>query len=270
MAHNNNPAGRLLALLRRGKKTDFLKMQAAQAWKVLLAIPQANDLELTHQLVGLAELPLLIKSRVEGIPNVNHELYLKKLPELARTLRGLGFGVQWGIFVKSFSESVLDSLAFCDDLLSRENPDKRVDTDQLGSLLKDVGSLVDDVVASDIDNTLKQYMLKHLHIVERAIQDYQLLGAGPLEQAVEATIGSVFLHKDVAVEVAKTPLGARLWNILGKLAIITTLVVGVPQLPEAVRKLLPTAEEVKDQTQRQESPEIIDAQNSETEDTAEN
>lgn len=267
MAHDNNPAGRLLKLLREGTRITPSTV-ASDAWATLLNVSPNDKSTFLRRLATVYELPALVRSSVEGVPNIDQEVYLARLPQIAKALQQHQTNAAWGSFVKSIKAETLESLRFCDELLSRECPDKRVDTDELGPLLEDVRSLLSEVIANDIDHTLKQYMLKHLHMVERAIEDYQLFGTGPLERAVEATIGSVFLNKDVAVEVAKTPLGAALWKLLGKLAIITSLVVGVPQLPETIRKLLPTPEEVKDEMHGQQAPEIVDVEQCEPEDKA--
>jgi len=149
----------------------------------------------------------------------------------------------WREHIDPIPEEALGSLETCSDALSRHYNEKSINETQLKELHTDVQGLLTDVIAAEIAPGLKEYMLKHLDMIERAIQDYQFLGAEPLATAFESAMGSVFISKKVATEAADTPLGKRFWDILAKLAMVVTITVGVPQLPGRVGQLLSKAQD---------------------------
>lgn len=242
MADYDDPAQRLLALLQEARKFDD-NPSAYEAWCRLFRIRPDDEAGFYHHLGRVYALPLLIRKKIEHIRDIRSEAYLYWIPMLSEALRGCRLEGNWNDFLKRISDAVLAGLEICSDTLRRNCPERTLSNDQLEVLLRDVRGLVDEVVASDIAETLKQYMLKHLDMVERAIQDHRLHGTEPLENAVAAVVGSVFLREGIQQEIANTDVGNRFWTLMGRVLMIVGITAGTAQITRDVLNLLPGEEE---------------------------
>ena len=121
MANLNNPAGRLMAIIAKGKKIPRATTSKL-AWGTLLEV-SSSDLALLLRQIGLVlDLPRQIRSGIGRIGEIDPTVYLRWIPKLEDALANIQFDTAWSDFMDGFDETITDGLAVCDDVLSRCNP----------------------------------------------------------------------------------------------------------------------------------------------------
>jgi len=233
----DNPAGRLLAILKRGREHRSTN-PAQVVWSQILGIEQADLPLLLHRLGRVYALPQKVQSEIRQIREIDHDVYLKSVSKVATAFKRLNLAAPWDSFIKHVDDVAIHGLEFCDERLSNIAPEQALREDQLTKLHDEVRLLIDEVVKAQIDDKLRAYMLKHLEMVELAIGDYDICGSEPLETSFTTVVGSVALDKETAQNVKDSAFGDRFWGCMGKLAVLLTVVVGATQLPSNIKQIL--------------------------------
>jgi len=237
MSNDNNPAGRLVSILRAAKAKGQDQNPARQVWADLLGVEQNNLPQLLVQLGHLIELPELIRKEISRHEDIDQAIFLKWLPKVQKSFSNINLTASFKNFMNPIDEAALDGLDFCSDLLSRRKPEKTLDQKELDSIYKDVSVLIDDILDSDTNQYLKQFMLEKLDDVIQAIRNYKIRGAKPIEKAVESTLGSIVTHKGIYEETKKSKNGSRFWKLLARVAIVVNIVAGSIQIGETAINL---------------------------------
>jgi len=233
----NNPAGRVLALLRKAKET--------QARTIADGFASVFEMDLTDNYGGLyRNLGLLndnlnsIKERLQQTGNQHFiASYEKALPHLQRIFAFQNSAQQWDGFKQtSIREQDLTTLEFCAAALSRDLPERTFSKDELAELTKKIDELWREVLASGLDKELKLTILECLDQIRQAIRDYKILGSKPIVSAVNNAVVCVINIGEVSPEHA--PLMARVREVVGFAADLVTLgAVLYPLLQDAAKML---------------------------------
>jgi hypothetical protein len=97
----NNPAGRLLEIVDRGKSYNG-GLPVIDVWSNILSTP-ASDYSLLIRRIGhVMALPSQIKSAMEGLEEYNPNIYLKWLPNVENAFKAVHFQMQWNQFISNF------------------------------------------------------------------------------------------------------------------------------------------------------------------------
>jgi hypothetical protein len=238
MGNLNNPAERLLRLLQAVKKRPK-NSKIGATWMELLGVPDNDKSLLLRRLGQVLELPATIRARFELLEEYDQKIYLKWLPAVETVFSILNLDATVENLTKHYDGETLYGLVVCSDILSRMRPEKVLDERQLKKLHDDIQSLMEEVLASDIDEALKRYMFEHLQTVDLAIQEYRISGSRPLQKAVEATLGSLAMHPEIYEKTRKTKEGGKFWNIMARVPVLLKLADRFTQIAEKVIKLLP-------------------------------
>lgn len=259
MENLNNPAGRLLVLLRAGRDKKKHNLPAVDVWSDLLNVPVDDKTRLLREIGRVFQIPALIRSRIEQIPTVDPIVYLKWLPKLEQAFIVSTLAGPWRGCIDYVDDVAIYGIEVCDELLSRHSREKTLPRDQLDNLLRDTESLVHEVADCSIDEDLRQYILKHLEIVDRAIRDYILHGAQPLQEAVEAAVGSLVLNQETYKRTSETEVGGKFWKVMGRALMLVGITAATIQIGKDVVKLLPEPDAEVEATSPN-SAEVIDAE----------
>lgn len=238
MSTGSNPAGRFLRLLEAGKKLQPAK-NAGEAWAELLGVPLDNKPLLFRRLARVIELPAIIRSRVERIPDINPAPYLLWLPDVEKAFTGMAFDKPRQRFIQSIERATLHGLAVCDEILSRHYPEREIDEGLVQKLRDECQLLFTEVLESDLAPEVRAYILKHLDLIDQALVDSVFQGAEPLEAAIRQTLGSVLFQKSIYKQTQQEPCGRRFWELMGKVAILVKVAEGAAKLIEMAAKALP-------------------------------
>jgi hypothetical protein len=145
--------------------------------------------------------------------------------------------------MKSIDEKTLYALRICDDLLAREKPEHTISERQMEKLQREVRGLFDAIRAAQLDDNVKQYMFRHLELIDRALQEWRFRGAEPLHQAVEGVVGSLVLHQEMYAKTNRAAAGKRFWQFLGRVAVVASVVGTSIQIGKEIKLCLPGPEE---------------------------
>ena len=241
MNQPNNPAGRLHAFLSEAMKITGGK-PGAHAMRSILGVKENDHSGLLRYLSFVWELPGEVERRIRRIEDLEHDTYLSWKPNVMGAFTNLNLQGPIQNFQNQIKPDDLARLEFCDERLSRKMPDNPVDEEALAGLLEDVSSLIGEVVDADIDHQLKEYVLRRLDAIERAIQAHKYAGTLPLREAVDAALGNIAFNREIARRVGENPTTSRLWKILGRAAICLSLITGPTQLESMVKGMLPPPE----------------------------
>ena len=232
----NNPAARLYAILRKAK--NLPNQNALKAWSEILSVAESNQAELIRRLGLLIALPSQIRAQIELIPEIDTDLYLKWIPEIDAGFSKFNLSASLTEFTNPISESSLNDLRYCSDVLSRKCPENTLDLSELESLKNDLLELIDRFLASSIEDHLKRLILEKLYSIHVAIQDYTLSGIMPLTNAVRNVVGTAITDQETIKGFNKTKLGADFWKMIHRVAMIVSILYGTAQLQSGISTLL--------------------------------
>lgn len=238
MVDNNNPAGRLYNLLKKVTKKDKGKIGYI-VWRDLL---NTNDNQiLFHNLEQIAGLPRVIKEQIKLRGN-NYETLLKSLTEIENAFSTLVYlNNPFEVFIGKIDKSMFLTLEVCSEILSSQCPQEHIDSGELSNLRDDIQKLITEILDSDIKESLKKFMVRHLRAIDSAIQDYMISGIEPLEREFEAIIGAAKLYfdPDICENMNNTKQGNKFWEIVGRIATFIGIASGTLKISESVIKFLP-------------------------------
>jgi len=185
-----DPTSRLVAILQEFVKQNPNHTLRA-AWASTLDVEDTDLGEILHR-VGLV-FQLIHETKeivLRAIRDTNKELHLKAFDRLERSFSKFNLEAASKDMIVGVNAS-LDGLRFSVDLLSHLDLTSAVDSELLASLQSDVESLIDDVVNSDLAESVKALLTNRLEALRQAILGIRLHGIEHVEEAVDALFGVV-------------------------------------------------------------------------------
>jgi len=238
----NNPAQRLYEIIKDGKQKPREKA-AEEVWAELLGVPKKDKSLLLRRVGYVMALPAAIRESVSAISNIDHEVYLKWLPQVEASFSVLNFQMQWTQFIDRFDGAVVYGLEICSDLLSRQNPEKTLPANTIADLHVHVEELLKEVEGTELPEDVKKYISEHLFNIKSALDEYILLGITPLEREFYATIGSIIINRNIYKQSQESQTGKKFWKLMSNLALMISIAVGTIQIGKDTISLLPTTDE---------------------------
>lgn len=242
---SNNPAGRLHAIIQRARElTDRERSQAAiESISSVLGVDLARNRAIAVRMfVDVLELPSLVEAAIRRQSDIKHSIYLAWVPDVRNVFKSNNFDEALTRYLGPFNPSAMSLLAVCDDILSRKHEEPLIEQSLAEKILKEARDLIVEVTKSDIPSSFREYILRHLHLVERAILESQCFGVSALERGLEASVGAAVMRRDISAEVAKTPMGQKMVAILGAFVLVCNAINGPLQIASSVQHLyLPEA-----------------------------
>lgn len=208
MKNDGNPAKRLYNIVSKVnpsyqtfKNNGRVNPNNWQVWADVFEINIQGDFTLEKQLKIVERLNQSrnLVNEVEQIllknNEIDHEKYLKpftKLKELFPAPVRLSDS-----FTLTIDGVDLTILEFCIDAVAKIYREKTVDEEELKELLNQIRDLYEEIVDSEIDDTLKRILLDILKVMEDAIHEYRIRGIERLHEAVEHFIGIYIVNKEI-------------------------------------------------------------------------
>lgn len=257
----NNPAGRLLEVLKRAKAFQPPNAKALEAWAKILEVPPNDIPHLLTQFGKVLTLPKIVQERIKSQEEINHSIYLKWVPKVESCFKSINLETTIHSFTSNLDEAALDGLEFCSELLSRVQPEIEIDEKEIGKITKQIHKLQDEIIQSEIDNQYKFFMLEKLEELLKALQEYRIMGVEPIDEVFVNTFGRLATNQQIYEETKDTEIGGKFWSVLTRALLLTSLAVTTIQLGQWAQNLLPNQSEEKVQQQCPKGPE---GQNPET------
>lgn len=224
----DNPASRLLNILVAGKKTPVDKACRA-VWQQLLGAE--NEALLMSRLGKAMELPHQIITSLQ-------EYYPGRTPtwqhwsgQVNRAFMQQNLNGQWTTFISLIDDHSITYLGMSADLLANRDQIGAIAPDQAEELRRDLSAIVNEVLASDLERSLKLYVCRYLRMLITSIEEYKITGALPILDAVDAAVGHTAVDAKYKDFLTSSAIGERIVTLLAASANLVTVVVGLPQLP---------------------------------------
>ncbi len=233
MAKRNNPAARLQAILVKGRDGKNMNKAIHLVWSELLGVEQQNRHVLLFRLGKVYQLPSQVRNAITRVDGLDHGLYLDWMPKVEKAFSVNNFDAPWQHFVNPIDDHVIHSLGICSEVLSRMRAETTVPEDELQKTRNLVAQLIDEIIKTPtINHMLSRFMLDRLMAILEAIDCYALTGAEPINEAVQAALGAVFLDRDRFREIGPCPQSNKFWALVGGLVLLLGLVNGSIELAE--------------------------------------
>ena len=241
MSQINNPADRLLAIVKIGKsqtQTDHV----IKVWSNVLSVPFEESSKLLRRISIVYSLPEQIFTKVKTIDDINSDLYLKWFSKVNHAFNSLQFNnFQWGQLMSTFDPSVEYGLEICADVLSRKIPDKTVDDGDLDNATTKIDELLQFIENdNDIDSITKNFIINALHGIYNAIEEISISGLSTLEKEFNSIVGSVVTNRDkYNVDSKKSESANKFWQIITVLSVILSIPASLIAIDDKINNELP-------------------------------
>lgn len=234
----SSPAARLLTLLQDAMKIGP-NVRSEDAWRTVLDVDNGDVSLLLDRLGPLMRLPQEVRAAVVELGDkVSPELLLRWVPQVERSFASTNLDVPWDHFRKNLSRDTLLAVEFCADQLQRLAPEQVIDEDEIAGFLTRVRELQDEVSAStELDEELRQFLMRHLRALEYALQDYRFRGTPALRDAVAMAVGESILRTDLHSRIRSSNVASRVWTLVKTLAQVLAFAANVAQITDTVHTL---------------------------------
>lgn len=234
---SDNSAARLYSILQDGKQIAGGSSCRA-AWQELLNVDPNDQALLMSRLGKFMELPKQIIEAVESdfptqIKTCNHWS-----SQINKAFMLQNINERWSSFIDHIDEHALAYLSITTELLQTASLTKLLEEDELEKIRCSINDVLEETMDLDLDNDIKLYISKWLHKLLINIDEYKITGAQPIMDGVEVMFGHAFSDTKYRKYLSDTDTGEKLVNVLAAIASSVTIVLGVPQLPEAFSNIL--------------------------------
>lgn len=234
---SDNPAARLLKIIEEGEGKSG-GMNCRDVWHDLLGVDHEDHALLISRLGKVMELPeQIIRNIQENYPNQNstHKHWSTQVNTafMQQNLNG-----HWQEFIQHIDSHTIDFLSMSADLLDMKETTQLISETDISDIRIKIDELLTETIEIDIDSEFKKYIVKYLRKIVIAIDEYNISGVIPISEAIESTLGHAFLDEKYRKNISDTDFGNKIVSILGAVASIVTIAVGLPQLPDSFQCLL--------------------------------
>ena len=139
------------------------------------------------------------------------------------------------------TDITVNRLEFCDETLRRYRPEKKLTSEWLDARHKEVIEIIEEVICLGEEYSYhKTYLLKYLHLIEQALNDYQFVGVEELKSTIWASVGEFAFRSDLrnAAEGKSQNVWKRFAIIAWTILTTVTDVQDVAKLPHEVGTFL--------------------------------
>jgi hypothetical protein len=195
MAKLDNPAGRLYEVLNAARSMPATH-RVGGAWAEVFDVEPTDIRSIYALLVELMDLADRAKKSVQQLPDVDHDLYLRWVPNVERVLTHSQLAVKWAELQSHLDKLTMNQLEYCSDLLSQRMGEKVISDEDLSKLQMEVETLLEKVLNANLPQELTAVLTQKLEDIRQAILAYRVTGNEGLRQAVESGFGAIVLYRE--------------------------------------------------------------------------
>lgn len=206
----DNPAGRMLVLLRTAQQAASHAEPAMRAWAKAFEIQEQDMGSMLSQGARLIRLAATIRIKVERFEEEEDaELRLTHFSQIENVLKRFGqiATISHSGFFEGFeSATAQHSLQLCSALLHRKSRDVEISSERIADLKYQVEDLIQSSTGNpDLSPRLKGWLLARLADILDTINNYDKFGPSDIEDSSDRLIGSIRRNPDHLVELSKHP-----------------------------------------------------------------
>jgi hypothetical protein len=241
----DNPAGRLLALIREAKQRPD-PGNALVGWTGVFGLPATtnNDVqvEVVMRLLAVHHLINDLEKAINAIENEDdRKPFLGPLPRLRNAVPvANALNASFHGLLGNVSDSDLVILDFCSRHLHKSVAEPEVDSTSLSELANDVEELFNSVESSEsMDPELRTFLLKQIETVRRGVQEYRIGGIDRLRETLGEILGTAIINQEILERNRESQELQRFINAASKLMSLITFASKATKAIEAVSSVLP-------------------------------
>jgi hypothetical protein len=145
-------------------------------------------------------------------------------------------------FTSRYSSASNDFLQVMNQMLAIDSPPE-IDGLVILDFQQAISNLIKEVISSDVEIKVKEYLVKSLRKVESALDNYRFTGVVPVLESIEIVAGHMFTDSNFKKSL-DADLGYKVFSTLGAVADGVSIATGAPpslwaQLGEGLKGLLP-------------------------------
>lgn len=231
----DNPAARLLLILEAGKAAPGTRA-CREVWQELLGISGSTH-ELTARLGKVMQLPTLAVEELRASYPLQDDTWTYWESQVSSAFMVQNVHATWDTFINNIDGHTMTYLKLAAELLQAKSERRLLDGEKLSTTRSTLNGLIEEILASDEPSDVKAHVCRGLRRVVEAIDEYQLTGALPFIDAIEATLGHAAFDKRYHSFLTDSALGKRTLETLSAAANTVTVFVGIPQLTLAIAQL---------------------------------
>ncbi|SFU26699.1 hypothetical protein SAMN05192563_10655 [Paraburkholderia aspalathi] len=236
----DNPAARLLAILKAGKTKD-VRLPSRQVWYELLQVEPGNHALLAERLAKLMALPAIIATEMQEHHADENQTVSYWRGRVDSAFVNININAPWAEFINQIDDHSLNYLSVTAKLLQHATKLKPFGQAHLGELRGTLNELLKEVIEAEIDAEVKLSITRYLGRLINSIDEYFITGVLPILDAANATFGNVVVDPKYKEFLTNEPLGKKLVSAVSTVANAVTVVTGLPQLGQMLGLLISNA-----------------------------
>jgi uncharacterized protein (UPF0147 family) len=246
-----NPATRLLEILSAARGADPNR-SALEAWCSVFEIVEPNSeealFECQRRLLALRKLFGETELALRQIPDINEELFVRPVSELAAVVNIKALDSGWQHRMATLHPNRMLALKYAEDLLNKdqESCENEIPTDEINEILSELNTLYESIAGSSLPSNVRTALLDIVEEIRRGLHEYRVRGASALKDALSRSVGIIAGNKQEIDENSDADEIKALGRMLTRIDAAYSFAVRVTPLLTAAAHLLPAlAEHVK-------------------------
>lgn len=212
---DNNPVGRLYNILESMRRANH-KDSTIRVWAAHFHF-NGDDTETLYRVV--AETRLLVRLAKEaltdaaGISDSRRAHMLTPFVAIEKAFEHMSLHHSWQSFCDHVSQEDMVSLKFAALEIQEMSLTTEIDAQALGAIRSRIDELREEIISTQMDVSLKSFLLENLAVMQRAILLYEIHGVDGLKHAFKFEFGSWALEGKQAQDKATTATAGRLYSL---------------------------------------------------------
>lgn len=205
MAVANNPASRLHDLLIRARHhnpdgTGYFIWGSIFGYVTLPDRP-LNEEGMNDVVLCFIRLRRLVDESYQAVASLKEEdedVLLSPFETIKSTLNLKGLEVNnYKTYLQQIHDSQMHILSLCARTLHRRRPERLADMEELAKIRTQVDTLIVSVLESELEPTLRNFVLIQLNHIRHALHEYSVGGVERLNETLSYLVGSMYLKRDI-------------------------------------------------------------------------
>ncbi|EOD4079978.1 hypothetical protein ACOHX9_000685 [Yersinia enterocolitica] len=225
----DNPAARLHQILLdgAGQSSNF---RCRDVWSDILKISDMTEVKFLRAIADTAELVDEIIYLRDEVLNTSRAKSTHWPTQVRKAFNLQDLKGDWASFNKHIDSLVISELDMLAMIFEKSDAEENLNEEKLTEFKDRILILREEIISSELDKGVQYALLALLKKALEAIEMYQITGAGPIMEAVEASIGKVMFDQNLQEEIKSGTIGKQFGALMGGLANFVTIAQGVKEL----------------------------------------
>ncbi|MCK9814422.1 hypothetical protein M1B35_09830 [Pseudomonas sp. MAFF 302046] len=221
----DNPAARTLKVLRKLQETP-MAASCKDSWCAALGIPTGNDSNLLMKLGAFMANPTeavrIMNEKFPALRSQTDAWHLKFMSGI--TCQQLN--AQLATFSASYRPVNNDFLEVMNHMIGTACYDV-IPEQKISDSRAMLSELIDSVLSSNLEEKVKNYVVKSIRRIISALEDYEITGSIPVIESIEIMAGHVFTNEQFRISM-NSDIGNKIFGVIGAIADAMAIAAGVP------------------------------------------